>query len=237
MAVVVITGCSSGIGLETALAFAARGDSVAATVRDAWRADRLDQRAAGAGLGLDVTAMDVTSDATVTNAIEDVTRRLGPIDVLVNNAGAARLGPVETIPIDQARATDETNFWGPVRTIRAVLPAMRERHRGVIVNVTSLAARLPGVACNGFYYASKHALSALSESLAAEVGPFGVRVVCIEPGNVLTDLSIKNDWDHLNPGPYAADEAWIRKRYKASAAAGRDSRDVAAAILAAVDDP
>ena len=183
MSVVLITGCSSGIGLETAVAFARRGDTTYATMRDPDRATRLLARAASEGATLEVLGLDVTDDASVRAAVRTVEERHGAIDVLVNNAGIDASGPVETTPIGRARAVLETNLWGPVRTARAALPAMRGRGAGVIVNVTSMAARLPGTLYNGFYAASKHALGALSESLAWELSPFGVRVVCVEPAS------------------------------------------------------
>jgi len=236
VSVVLITGCSSGIGLETALAFAAGGASVAATMRDPSTSTELCRRAAAEGLEIEVVALDVTDDDSVVGAVDEIDRRLGPIDVLVNNAGVAYIGSVETIDIERARQIHETNFWGAVRTIRAVLPAMRERRGGVIVNVSSLAGRLPGAGYMAFYYSSKHALSAMTESLAVEVGPCGVRVVCVEPGSFATAVTEKGEWAATGSGPYAADESWMRAYYTATGEAGGDSREVAAAILAAVDD-
>ena len=143
MSVVLITGCSSGFGLEAALAFARRGDTVYATMRDLARADRLTGRADAEGLHLELLALDVDDDASVSAAVDEVEATHGAIDVLVNNAGVSHKGPVETIDIDQARALMETNLWGAVRTMRAALPAMRARAHGVIVNVTSAARGCP----------------------------------------------------------------------------------------------
>src|SRR4029079_7710696 len=103
-------------------------------------------------------------------------------------AGIGYDGAVETVLEADARALMETNFWGAFRMIRAVLPEMRERRGGVIVNVSSLAGRIPGTLYNSMYAASKHALGTLSESLATEVGPFNVRVVCVEPGFFSTEI-------------------------------------------------
>ena len=111
MAVVLITGCSSGFGLETALAFTRRGDTVCATMRNVAKADALRKRAADQGIDVDVVALDVTDDASVASAVADVQSRLGAIDVLVNNAGISANGAVETISMDDARALMETNFW------------------------------------------------------------------------------------------------------------------------------
>jgi NAD(P)-dependent dehydrogenase (short-subunit alcohol dehydrogenase family) len=238
MNVVLITGCSSGIGLETALAFARRGGAIYASMRDPARATRLRERAEAEGLPMEVLALDVTDDASVTAAVRAVQRRHGAIDVLVNNAGIADSDPVETIPIERAEAVFDTNVWGPVRTVRAALPAMRARGAGVIVNVSSAAARVPAMPYNGFYAASKHALGALSQSLAWELDPFGIRVVCIEPGFFATEISSKS-WGAVDPAsPYGADHAWVNDFFVQNGEAnGGDPAVVAEAIVRAAGDP
>jgi NAD(P)-dependent dehydrogenase (short-subunit alcohol dehydrogenase family) len=166
---VLITGCSTGIGRGAAQALAARGHEVVATAR---RPETLR--------GLDVAAriaLDVDEDASVRAAVA----KAGALDALVNNAGRGENGPVERVPLAQARAMMETNFWGAVRMIQAVLPGMRERGRGVIVNVSSVSGRV-GAPLGGFYTASKYALEGLSETLKLEVGHFGIRVALVEPG-------------------------------------------------------
>jgi NAD(P)-dependent dehydrogenase (short-subunit alcohol dehydrogenase family) len=234
---VLITGCSSGIGLETALAFARRGSATYATMRDPAKATVLRERAAAEGLAVEVLALDVTDDASVAAAVAEVERRHGAVDVAVNNAGVGASGPLETVGMDRARNVFETNLWGPIRVARAVLPAMRARGRGVIVNVSSLAARVPAVAYNGLYAASKHALGAVSESLAWEAGPFGIRVVCVEPGFVATEISARN-WGALDEAdPYAPDHAWMAGFFRASEAAGSHPASVADAIVRAAGDP
>lgn len=239
MAVVLITGCSSGIGLETALAFARRGDTTYASMRNPSKADALQSRADAEGLTVHVVTLDVTDDESVAAAVAAIEALHGGIDVLVNNAGVGYGGAVETIPTERARALMETNVWGPVRTARAVLPAMRSRGSGVIINVTSVAGRVPGSPHNAFYCASKHALGTLSESLFWEVQPFGVRVACIEPGFFATEIFANSDWGSVVDGsPYAADDAWMSEFYvKSGEAAGGDPALVAAAIISAVDDP
>jgi NAD(P)-dependent dehydrogenase (short-subunit alcohol dehydrogenase family) len=238
MSVVLITGCSSGIGLETALAFARRGDTVAASMRNPAGGDELHRRAKDEGLDIDVVTLDVTDDESVTSAVRDVETRIGPIDVLVNNAGVGYSGPIETIDLDRARAVMETNYWGPVRTIRAVLPSMRVRVSGVIINVSSTAGRVPGTGFNAFYGSSKHALGALTEALAMEVGAFGIRAVCIEPGFFATDIFSKSRWADVDDStPYADDDRWINTFYVTSGEAiGGDPASVATAIVSAVDD-
>ena len=173
MARVLITGCSTGIGRATAVELTARGHEVVATAR---RPESLD--------GLEVAerlALDVDDAASVQAAVAAA----GTVDVLVNNAGWESAGPVEKADLDEVRAMFETNLLGAARMVQAVLPAMRERGSGTIVNVSSVAGVVAGP-LNGFYAASKHALEAMSESLHYEVGHFGVRVVIIEPGAFAT---------------------------------------------------
>ncbi|CUW33044.1 SDR family oxidoreductase [Streptomyces reticuli] len=238
MTSVLITGCSSGIGLETALAFARRGDRVHAGVRDPARAEELLRRARAEGLTLDVPRLDVTDDASVTAAVTAVQDRHGPIDVLVNNAGTDVTGPVETMPLDRARTLMETNFWGPLRVARAVLPGMRVRGTGVIVNVSSLAGRTFAVPHGGFYAASKAALGALSEALHAEVQPFGIRVVCLEPGSFASAVRRTSAAGQASESdPYGADHAWLDRFLARVAEGAADCADAAAAIVAAADDP
>jgi NAD(P)-dependent dehydrogenase (short-subunit alcohol dehydrogenase family) len=239
MSVVLITGCSSGFGLEAALAFARRKDTVYATMRNLAKADRLVERAKAEGLGIELLTLDVDDDASVSAAIHEVEDKHGAIDVLVNNAGIGIEGAVETIDMDDARAVLETNLWGPVRTIRAALPAMRAKGAGVIVNVSSVAGRVPGTGYMGWYAASKHGLNALSEALTMEVAAFGVRVVCIEPGffatQVMQHATIGGEADPSNP--YAADQAWMVDFYAKSVANSGDPAAVAEAIVQAAIDP
>ncbi|GAA2977316.1 MULTISPECIES: SDR family oxidoreductase [Streptomyces] len=242
MTSVLITGCSSGIGLETALAFARRGDRVHACVRDPESAGELLRRATAEGLTLDVPRLDVTDDASVAAAVGGVLERHGAIDVLVNNAGIDRTGAVETMPQDEARAVLETNLWGPLRTVRAVLPGMRARGSGVVVNVSSLAGRTFAVPHGGFYAASKAALGTLSEALSAEVAPFGIRVVCLEPGSYASRINREGTAGAApsQPSaadPYAADLAWTARFLARVQEGAGDCGEVAEAVLSAVDDP
>ncbi|GGX84449.1 SDR family oxidoreductase [Streptomyces minutiscleroticus] len=238
MATVLITGCSSGIGLEAALSFARRGYQVCASMRDPARAGALLDRARGEGLDVEVPALDVTDDASVAAAVAAVESRYGGVDVLVNNAGVDCTGAVEATPLQQARAVMETNYWGALRTVRAVLPGMRSRGNGVIVNVSSLAARTRAVPHGGFYASSKAALGVVSEALSAEVAPFGVRVVCLEPGSYAS--RIHDNATVRQPSqddPYAADEAWMKTFLSRAGEGAGDCREAAEAIVAAAEDP
>ena len=235
MAVVVITGCSSGFGREAAKRFGARGDKVWATMRRPAEGDDLAEHG-------DITAhsLDVNDDASVAACIDAVLVRDGRIDVLVNNAGVGFIGAVESQSWDLARSTMETNLWGAIRTIRGVLPSMRAQGAGRIVNVTSVAALIP-TSYNAFYSASKVALDRLSEALAWEVADYGIEVALIEPGfyaTSITDKSIATQGD-IADGPYAEIEHQVRDFYAKSVAVGGDPSFVAEKIVevATMDDP
>ncbi|MEO7271167.1 MAG: SDR family oxidoreductase [Vicinamibacterales bacterium] len=188
MANVLITGTSSGIGLATALAFARSGHTVAAMMRNPDRAPDLQAAAAGERLPITVLRMDVDDDASVRDGIAAAVAALGPIEVLVNNAGIERSGSVEELPLAEFRAVMETNFFGVIRVIQAVLPSMRARRAGCIVNISSISGRFAASPLAP-YNASKFALEALSECLAQEVKPFGIRVCLIEPGIIDTAMA------------------------------------------------
>jgi NAD(P)-dependent dehydrogenase (short-subunit alcohol dehydrogenase family) len=188
MSHVLITGSRSGIGFATALAFARAGHKVSATMRNAGEASELATIALNEDVAISVYNLDVNSDASVADGIERIVNASGPIDVLVNNAGVERTGAVEEIPLSEFRAVMETNYFGAIRCIQAVLPSMRRRRSGCIVNIASVAGRF---ANSPFapYTASKFALEALSEALAQEVKPFNIHVAIVEPGIIDTAMS------------------------------------------------
>src|SRR5213595_3339861 len=188
MASVLITGTSSGIGMATALAFGRAGHKVAATMRNPHRAPELARIATQEKLPITISAMDVDSDASVKEGIGRIVKEGGPVDVLVNNAGIERIGSVEELPLAEFRAVMETNYFGAIRCIQAVLPAMRARRSGCIINVASVAGRIASSPMAP-YTASKFALEALSETLAQEVKPFNIRVAIVEPGIIDTDMA------------------------------------------------
>jgi NAD(P)-dependent dehydrogenase (short-subunit alcohol dehydrogenase family) len=176
---VLITGCSSGIGRAAAISLHAAGLTVYATAR------QVDALAGLARQGIHTLALDVADEASMTDAVAAVEETAGPVGVLVNNAGYGLYGPVEQLPMDEIRRQFETNFFGLVRLTQLVLPGMRRRGRGRILNVSSMGGRitLPGGA---FYHASKYAVEGLSDALRMEVAQFGIDVVLIEPGPVKT---------------------------------------------------
>ncbi|HKW95002.1 MAG TPA: SDR family oxidoreductase [Methylomirabilota bacterium] len=187
MPITLITGTSTGIGFATALHFARRGHRVVATMRNLAKAGPLEEAARAEKLPLVVRELDVTRPESIARAMAETGEREGPVDVLVNNAGIGGATPLELVPEAEHRAMFEANYWGPIRMIQAVLPAMRERRSGCIVNVTSIAGRV--ATPNQIpYSASKHALAAASEALAHEVAAFGIRVAIIEPGVIQTAI-------------------------------------------------
>jgi len=185
---VLITGTSKGIGYETALAFARSGYQVHATMRNPEQCPTLPEIIAREKLPITITAMDVDSDNSVRDAIRGIVAKHGPIDVLVNNAGIERFGSIEELSIEEFRASMETNYFGALRCIQAVVTSMRERRKGTIINISSVAGTFcqpPATA----YCASKWALEALSEGLACEMKTFGVRVALVEPGIIDTAMA------------------------------------------------
>ena len=183
--VALVTGAGRGVGRATAERLARGGYAVVAGVRDLPRAhEEYDDPSALTLVELDVTRPDHVAAAA---AVATDLAGGGAIDVLVNNAAYAMMGPQESGDLDVAREMFETNVWGAAAVVQAVAPAMREARRGTIVTVSSIGARLTNPLV-GFYHASKYALNALSEALSVEMGPFGVRVIMIEPGMIDTDF-------------------------------------------------
>jgi NAD(P)-dependent dehydrogenase (short-subunit alcohol dehydrogenase family) len=200
MALTLITGTSSGIGLATALALGRAGHNVHATMRNPIGAPELAQIVDKEKLPITISTMDVDSDSSVTEGIASITREAGPIEVLVNNAGIERTGSVEEMPLGEFRAVMETNYFGAIRCIQAVLPAMRVRRSGCIINVTSIGGRMAN-APFAAYTASKFALEALSEVLAQEMKSFNVRVAIVEPSILATPMVRRLAVPHT-PSPY-----------------------------------
>jgi NAD(P)-dependent dehydrogenase (short-subunit alcohol dehydrogenase family) len=179
-----ITGCSAGFGRELALAATAAGDRVMATARDPQRLADLVER--GGGL-VRTAALDVTNEQQVAAAVERTLAEFGRIDVVVNNAGHGSVGAVEELELAELRALMDVMFFGAVAVTRAVLPHLRPQGGGAIVQISSMGGQLsmPGF---GAYCAAKFALEGLSEALAAEVRPFGIHVLVVEPGAFRTEF-------------------------------------------------
>jgi NAD(P)-dependent dehydrogenase (short-subunit alcohol dehydrogenase family) len=178
-----ITGCSTGFGRELARLVLARGWRAVVTARDKARVADLVGSHGGRALALD---LDVTDEAQITAAVRTAEERFGAIDVLVNNAGYGYQAAVEEGVEAEIRAQFDANVFGLFAMIRAVLPGMRARRRGHILNITSVAGFV-GFPASGYYAASKHAVEGLSDSLRREVAPLGIKVTCVEPGPFRTD--------------------------------------------------
>lgn len=179
--VVLITGCSSGIGKATALRLAAAGHTVYATARKPAAIAELADK------GCHLLALDVCDAASMHAAVAHIEAQHGAVEVLVNNAGYSQSGAIEAVPIERVRAQFETNVFGVVQLTQRVLPAMRQRRRGRIINLSSMGGRLvfPG---GGYYHATKYAIEAISDALRFELRGFGIQVVLIEPGLIRTNF-------------------------------------------------
>jgi NAD(P)-dependent dehydrogenase (short-subunit alcohol dehydrogenase family) len=231
-----VTGVSSGFGRELARAALGRGYTVVGTMR------KEDQRAGFEALApgrAHARLLDVTQAATIPGIVNEVIQRFGHIDVLVNNAGYGLFGAVEELDDAEGRRVLETNFFGTLNMVRAVLPHFRTRKAGHIVNMSSIAGLL-GIAGVGLYCASKFAVTGLSESLAQELAPFGVRVTVVEPGGFRTNFAggsmtmakkLMSEYD----GTPAATPRAMREHYHGTEPG--DPAKAAAAIITAVESP
>ena len=237
MRVTLVTGASTGIGEATALHLAREGYAVYASMRTPdTSGGRLRRAAQAEGLDLELVSLDVDDSASVASAVGGVMERAGRIDVLVNNAGVGKLASVEEVPLEEAKAVFETNVFGPLRMMQAVLPGMRARRSGTIVNVSSVAGRIVS-AGHGVYAGSKHALEALSEAVAIETRRLGVRVIVIEPGFVSTSILDKAGEIEVGEGPYAPHLRRMQALYRNARGGAEPPGMVAAMIAHALDDP
>jgi len=185
--VAVVTGTSSGIGFETALALAREGYYTYATMRDTTKSDKIKELGKKDNLKIDVLELDVDDENSVKTAIQKILDQKQRIDVLVNNAGWGLWGCVEDVSVDEFKAQFDTNFFSIIRLIQEVGPTMRKQGSGTIVNISSVVGRI-GFPASPAYISSKFALEGLSESLRFELAPFGVNVVIIEPGVIKTNF-------------------------------------------------
>lgn len=199
----VVTGANSGIGRATAIVLAARGHQVYGTVRSLAKAEKLKGMATQAGVSIELIELDVADDTSVREGFKRILGEAGRVDHLVNNAGIGGNAVTEECPISLYEETMNVNFYGAVRCIQAVLPQMRERRSGSIINVSSVVGRVAAIAQQP-YVTSKWALEGMSEGLAQEVAPFGIRVAIIEPGVTKSAIFAKNTDHPEGSGAYAA---------------------------------
>lgn len=184
---VLITGCSSGIGYATCLVFARNNFMTYGSVRDISKAEKIQEITNSEKLPLKIVRLDVNDGESIRIAIQSIVSDSGRIDVLINNAGYGMFGPIEEISIEEIKKQFETNFFGTIRLIKAIVPIMRKQRNGTIVNISSMVGRF-GVPLNAAYVSSKFALEGLSESISFELEEFGIKVILVEPGVVKTNF-------------------------------------------------
>lgn len=230
----VVTGANSGIGRATAVHLAQAGHTVYGTVRDVGRAGKLHDAAAAAGVTVELVELDIASDESVRDGFARILDAAGRVDHLVNNAGVGGNGVVEET--SSARLLDVMNvdLCGAVRCVQAVLPQMRARRSGTIVNVSSVAGRLAAIA-QAPYVAAKWALEGVSEQLAHEVAPFGVRVAIVEPGVTKSSIFGKNLDAPNESGVYGSQYARMFQMYAAGYVHATDAVEVAEVIRHAIE--
>lgn len=237
---VLITGCSSGFGLLTAVELSRRGHDVVATMRDPGRDGDLRAACAAAGVDIDVVALDVHDERSVARAVDDAVVVLGGLDVVVNNAGIEVRGPVELVSDDEVRLQFETNVFGLLRVVRATVPHLRESPTGVVVNMSSVAGIIARPFA-GIYAASKHAVEAISEALHFELGLSGIRVHSVQPGQFPTGLASNTvTADAFGPdhdGYWAIAEQLEARAKGLAGGAPPDPSLVARTVADVVDDP
>jgi len=235
--VAVVTGTSSGIGFETALALAREGYYTYATMRETTKSVKIKELGKKDNLKIDVLELDVDDENSVKTAIQKILDQKQRIDVLVNNAGWGLWGCVEDVSIDEFKAQFDTNFFSIIRLIQEVGPTMRKQGSGTIVNISSVVGRI-GFPASPAYISSKFALEGLSESLRFELAPFGVNVVIIEPGVIKTNfmknmrMAEKSESDTV----YRDITVKVVSGVKMMAEMGTHPKEVADTIVKAVKD-
>ncbi|HKS66687.1 MAG TPA: SDR family NAD(P)-dependent oxidoreductase [Candidatus Acidoferrales bacterium] len=237
-----VTGATDGLGRAAALLLAERGYRVFAAGRSAERRASLEQAARERSLPLETVELDVCDDVSVNHCVSEIERRAGPVEILVNNAGIAIAAVVEEITIDDLRKQYETNIFGVLRATQRVLPLMRHRGRGRIINMSSIAGKV-AIPIMGPYASSKHALEALSDALRLELRPFGIHVVLIEPGVIRTSMSRTAERLSIayvqgaERSPYGHVYQGFRRNWDIATKAARDTpEDCARIILQAVEE-
>ena len=235
--VALVTGCSSGIGLETAVALAREGHFTFATMRNLKKVEALEKIVKDENLPISILELDVDNKESMDNAIEKIIEQKGRIDTLVNNAGWGMWGTVEDVSIDEFKEQFETNFFSIVRMIQKIAPIMRKQKSGSIVNVSSVAGRI-GFPVSPAYISSKFALEGLSECLRFELSPFGINVITIEPGVIKTNFfdSMKMAKRSDSNSVYNDITSKVISGVKMMAEMGTDPKEVANDILKSINE-
>ena len=229
----VVTGANSGIGRATAIHLARQGHRVAGTVRSIAKAEKLQAMASDAGVDIELFELDVADDDSVRQGFAEILASMGRVDHLVNNAGVGGNAVAEECPPELYLSVMNVNLCGAVRCLQAVVPQMRERGSGTIVNITSVAGRIAALAQSP-YVASKWAFEGLSEGLAQELAPFGIRVVIIEPGVTKSAIFAKNIDAPNSTGVYEAHYRRMFQFYATGMANATDPFEVASVIHEAI---
>ena len=234
--IAIVTGSSSGIGLETSVALAKDGYHTYATMRDVSKSSNLKEIVEKENLSIEITELDVDKENSIDSAIKKIISDKGRIDILVNNAGYGLFGCVEDITIQEVKEQFQTNFFSVVSLVQKVAPIMRKQGSGIIVNVSSVAGRI-GFPGSPAYIASKFALEGLSESMRYELSPYGVKTVIIEPGAIRTNFMKNTKRSTEKPGsPYKELTDKVISGIKMMAEMGTSPTEVANTIIKAIND-
>ena len=235
--IALVTGCSSGIGLETSLALAREGFYTFATMRDLNKNHKIKQSIEKENLPIEIIEMDVDDDQSVNSAVKNILEKKEKIDILVNNAGYGMWGTVEDVSIQEFKEQFETNFFAIIRMIQKIAPIMRKQNNGHIVNISSVAGRI-GFPVSPAYISSKFALEGLSESLRFELMPFGVNVIIIEPGVIKTNFfnSMKMSKNSQKESAYSDITDRVISGVKMMAEMGTHPKEVADTIIKAIKE-
>jgi len=232
--VALVTGSSSGIGFETALALARENYFTYASMRNTGKAGKIQEIAKKENLNLKVIELDVDKEDSIKSAVKKIQEQKGRIDVLVNNAGYGLFGCIEDITMDELKAQFQTNFFGIVSLIQEIAPIMRKQGSGIIVNISSVAGRIgfPGTPA---YISSKFALEGLSECMRYELSPFGIKTIIIEPGVIQTNFFSSMKVADGKPGsPYKEITEKVMNGVKMMAEMGTPPVEVAKTIMKAI---
>ena len=233
--VALVTGSSSGIGFETAVALAREGFHTFASMRDTTKSSAIQDIAKKENLKIDVIELDVDKAESVDSAIEKISSDAGRIDVLVNNAGYILFGCIEDTSIEEFRSQFETNFFGVLRLIKKVAPIMRKQNSGIIVNVSSVAGRIgfPGTPA---YISSKFAIEGLSECMRYEMSSHGIKTILIEPGVIKTKIFDNMKKANFENSPYKELTEKVISGIKMMAELGTSPVEVANTIVKAIKE-
>lgn len=233
---VLVTGCSSGIGLATCHVLSRNNFMTYGTVRNLSKAKKIQDLINMENLSLKILRLDVNDNQSIKLAVKKILTETGRIDVLINNAGYGMFGPVEEITTQEVKKQFETNFFGTIRLIKAIVPIMRKQGNGTIVNISSMVGRF-GVPLNSAYVSSKFAVEGLSESISFELEEFGIRVIVIEPGVVKSDFfhNVKVKGMNLESPYHKLMERRVNFLDKAMKNSLTSSYDVADTILEALN--